>query len=169
VEEYLILDGYNVINSWPGLKLLMEESLETARDKLIDVMVEYGAFKGINIIIVFDAHLVKGNTGNRQKLKGVEIVFTKEYETADSYIERYIVELSKNNRVAVVTDDKIEQQMILGSGATRVPVREMIEMFGQIKNEINEKIEIDRIRKNTLSDTLGVSVLKRLEKLRRGH
>ncbi|HZK58001.1 MAG TPA: NYN domain-containing protein [Clostridia bacterium] len=169
MEEYLILDGYNVINSWPKLKSLMEESLETARDGLIDVMVEYGAFRDINVIIVFDGHLVKGNIGNKQKLKGVEIVFTKEYETADSYIERYIVELSKNNRVAVVTDDRIEQQMILGSGATRISVKEMAEMFDQIKNEINEKIETDRIQRNTLSDALGVSILKRLEKLRRGY
>jgi predicted RNA-binding protein with PIN domain len=168
LEEYLILDGYNVINSWPRLKSLMDESLETARDGLIDVMLEYGAFRGINVIILFDAHLVKGNIGNRQKLEGIEIVFTKEYETADSYIERYIIELSKENRVAVVTDDKVEQQMILGSGAIRIPVREMIGMFDQIKNEIGKEIETNRLRKNTLSDALDIPVLKRLEKLRRG-
>lgn len=169
MEEYLILDGYNVINSWPRLKSLMDESLEIARDGLIDVMLEYGAFRGINVIIVFDAHLVKGNTGNKQKLEGIEIVYTKEYETADSYIERYIVELSKKNRVAVVTDDKTEQQMVLGSGAIRIPVREMVAMFDQIKNEISEEIEMNRLRKNTLSDALDIPVLKRLEKLRRGH
>jgi predicted RNA-binding protein with PIN domain len=167
LEEYLILDGYNVINSWPRLKSLMDESLETARDGLIDVMLEYGAFRGIRVIIVFDAHLVKGNIGNKQKLEGIEIVFTKEYETADSYIERYIIELSKENRVAVVTDDKTEQQMVLGGGATRIPVREMIGMFDQIKNEISEEIEINRLRKNTLSDALDIPVLERLEKLRR--
>ncbi len=167
MEEYLILDGYNVINSWPRLKSLMDESLEIARDGLIDVMLEYGAFRGINVIIVFDAHLVKGNTGNKQKLEGIEIVFTKEYETADSYIERYTVELSKGNRVAVVTDDKAEQQMVLGSGAIRIPVREMVEMFDKTKNEISEEIEMNRLRKNTLSDALDSPVLKRLEKLRR--
>ncbi len=167
MEEYLILDGYNVINSWPMLKSLMDESLETARDGLIDVMLEYGAFRGVNVIIVFDAHLVKGNIGNKQKFEGIEIVFTKEYETADSYIERYIIELSKENRVAVVTDDKTEQQMVLGGGAIRIPVREMIGMFDQIKNEISEEIEINRLRKNTLSDALDIPILKRLEKLRR--
>lgn len=169
MKEYLILDGYNVINFWPELKLLMDESLETARDRLIDLMVEYGAFRGINIIVVFDAHLVKGNVENKQRLKGVEIVFTKECETADSYIERYIIELSKTNKVAVVTNDKIEQQMVLGSGAIRIPVRELIAMFDQIKNEISEEIETNRVRKNILSDVIDIPILKRLEKLRRGH
>lgn len=169
MKEYLVLDGYNVINCWPELKFLMDESLEIARDALIDIMIEYGAFKGVNIIIVFDAYLVKGNTANKEKIKGVEVVFTKEMETADSYIERLIVELSKENKVAVVTDDRIEQQMILGSGATRVSVKEMSEMFGRIKNEINEEIEINNIQRNTLGDAIDITILMRLEKLRRGH
>ena len=132
-EEYLVLDGYNVINSWPGFKFLINESLEAARDKLIDAMAEYKAFRGINIIIVFDAHLVKGNTEINEKIKGVEVVFTKEYETADCYIERLTIELSKRSKVAVVTNDKVEQQIVLGNGAIRIPVREMVEMFSQMK------------------------------------
>lgn len=169
MEEYLILDGYNVINSWPELKLLMEESLEIARDELIDLMAEYRAFKDINVIIVFDAYLVKGNMGSKETIKGVEVVFTEELRTADCYIERLIIELSKENRVAVVTDDRTEQQMILGGGATRISVREMAAMFDQIKNEINEEIEVNKAQKNTLSDAIDVFVLKRLEKMRRGH
>lgn len=168
MEEYLILDGYNVINSWPKLKDLMDESLEIARSTLIDTMVEYGVFRDINIIIVFDAHLVKGNAGNIQKLKGLEVVFTKEYETADCYIERCINELCKKGRVVVVTNDRVEQQMVLGSGAIRMPVREMIESLHKTKADINKKIETNKMRKNPLSDLIDSSMLERLEKLRRG-
>lgn len=166
----MILDGYNVINSWPELKFLMDESLDTARNALINIMAEYKAFKGINVIIVFDAYLVKENIRNREKSDKLEvkIVFTKEKETADSYIERLIIELSEKNMVAVVTNDKVEQQMVLGSGAIRVPVREMVEDFKQAKYDIDKKIEIKKIQKNTLSDLIDSSILEKLERLRRG-
>lgn len=166
-KEYLILDGYNVINFWPKLKFLMDESLETARNGLINIMAEYRAFKGINVIIVFDAYLVKGSVRKSEKLKGVEIVFTKEGETADSYIERLIVELSKRNRVAVVTNDWAEQQMVLGGGATRIPVREMILEFDHIKNKISKRIEIKKVQKNELRDMVDSSILEKLEKFGR--
>ena len=103
MKEYLILDGYNVINSWPELERLMSQSLEVARTELIGRMAEYRAYRGINVIIVFDAYLVKGSNRSNEKLQGVEIVFTKEKETADAYIERLITQLSSNrNRVSVV-------------------------------------------------------------------
>lgn len=168
LKEYLILDGYNVINLWPELKFLMDESLETARNGLIELMAEYKAFRGIDIIIVFDAHLVKGNIGAGEKVKGVDVVYTKECETADCYIERLTIELSKKGKVAVVTNDRVEQQMILGSGAIRIPVREMISMFDQAKSEINREIRPGGIQKNTLGDVIDNSVLKRLEKFRSG-
>lgn len=170
MNEYLILDGYNVINSWPELKQLMDESLEVARGGLVEIMAEYSAFKGIKSIIVFDAYLVKGSMRNSQKLKGVDVVFTKEKETADSYIERLIFELSgnKRNRVSVVTNDWNEQQIVLGGGATRISVREMVLEFDQIKNKITKKIEAPKRQKETLSDRIDPSTLEKLEKLRRG-
>ncbi len=168
MDDYLILDGYNVINSWPKLQSLMEESLDTARNKLINKMTEYGAFMGIKVIIVFDAHQVKGTTLNKEKRQGVEIVFTREHETADCYIEKLIGDLSKNNNVAVVTNDRIEQYMILGSGATRIPVRELIDSLGKIKTEINRKLEAEKSKKNTLSDFMDPSMLEVFEKFRRG-
>lgn len=169
MNEYLILDGYNVINSWPELKVLMNESLEVARGELVELMAEYRAFKGITVIVVFDAYLVKGSIRKSEKLKGVEVVFTKEKETADSYIERLIVELSSNrrNRVSVVTNDWTEQQMVLGGGGTRIPVREMILEFNQIKNKINKRIETPKKQNNTLSDRIDRSILEKLEKFRR--
>jgi predicted RNA-binding protein with PIN domain len=169
LNEYLILDGYNVINSWPELKLLMNGSLEVARGELVGMMAEYRAFKDINVIIVFDAYLVKGSTRNIEKLKGVEVIFTKEKETADAYIERLIIELSNNrkNRVSVVTNDWTEQQMVLGGGATRISVREMVLEFNVIKNKINKKIEAPKRQKETLSDRIDKSILEKLEKFRR--
>lgn len=169
MKEYLILDGYNVINSWPELKKIMDQGLEVARTELVGMMAEYRAFKGINVIIVFDAYLVKGSTRNKEKLKGIEVVFTKEKETADSYIERLIVELlsNKKNRVSVVTNDWTEQQMVLGGGATRISVREMILEFNRIKNKINKKIEIPKKQNSTLSDRIDQSILEKLEKFRR--
>lgn len=169
MREYLILDGYNIINAWPELKLLMDESLEVARDGLVEKMAEYAAFKGTNVIIVFDAYLVKRNMGNNEKLKGLDIVFTKEKETADSYIERTIIDLSKNKRntVAVVTNDWVEQQMVLGGGAIRVPVREMILEFEQIKNKIDKKIRAPKIHKETLFDRIDKTTLEKLKKFRR--
>jgi len=168
LKEYLILDGYNVINSWPELERLMSQSLEVARTDLIGKMAEYRAYKGINVIIVFDAYLVKGSNRSNEKLQGVEIVFTKEKETADAYIERLITQLSSNrNRVSVVTNDWVEQQMVLGGGATRVSVREMVLEFDQIKNKIHKKIESTKKQKETLSDRIDPAILEKLEKIRR--
>lgn len=169
MNEYLILDGYNVINSWPELKLLMDGSLEVAREELVEKMAEYKAFKGINVIVVFDAYMVKGSIQKKDKLKGINIVFTKEKETADAYIERLIVDLTKNrfNRVSVVTNDWTEQQMVLGGGATRISVRELILEFSSIKNKINKKIEAPQKQKDTLSDRIDKTILEKLEKFRR--
>lgn len=168
MKQYLVLDGYNVINAWPKLKILMDESLEVARNELIENMAEYAAFRGIDVIIVFDAYLVKGNIGNNEKLKGVDIVFTKEKETADSYIERTIVNLSKDRRnmVSVVTNDWVEQQMVLGGGATRVSVREMVLEFDQIKNKIDKKIKTPKVQKDTLFDRVDKKTLEKLKKFR---
>ncbi len=86
-KEYLFVDGYNIINSWERLKDLSKMSLEVARNELVEIMAEYQHYSGIKITVVFDAHLVKGNSGKRYGVKGVEVVYTKESETADQYIE----------------------------------------------------------------------------------
>lgn len=168
LKEYLILDGYNVINSWPRLNILMNQSLENARDELINIMAEYSAFKGIDVIIVFDAYLVKARIGGKNKFDKVEVVFTKEKETADSYIEKLVAKLCEKNRVTVVTNDWAEQQMVLGSGGIRLTVRELILEFEQIKSKINKKIEMPKGQKNTLTDMMDKSTLEKLERFRRG-
>ena len=166
-KEYLILDGYNVINSWPKLKKLMEGNLEESRKELIEMMAEYQAFKGVKVIVVFDAYLVKGSMESKEDIKNVEVVFTKERETADSYIEKFITGVSKRDRVVVATNDWAEQQMILGGGATRISVRELIIEFDRIKNKITKKTETLDQEKNMLSNRIDGSILEKLEKFRR--
>lgn len=167
MKEYLIIDGYNVINAWPELRQISTKDLDSARNKLIDMMAEYQTFKGINIIIVFDAYMVKKSREKNQKLMGVEIVFTKEKESADGYIERRIMDLTKRSRVVVATNDRLEQQIVLGGGATRVSVRELILDYQQAKTNIRKKTN-DKIHvKDELSSRIDLEILEKLEKFRR--
>ncbi|AKL97071.1 putative RNA-binding protein [Clostridium aceticum] len=167
MKEYLIIDGYNVINAWSELKALAEESLEEARIELVERMAEYQSYKGINIIVVFDAHMVKGTMEKNDAIKGIKVVFTKEKETADSYIEKFIVQLSKRHRAAVVTNDWAEQQVVLGGGATRTSVRELIIDYGTIKQNIQRKTEVLKQEKDSLSNRIDPLILEKLEKFRR--
>ncbi len=124
-KEYLFVDGYNVLYSWEVFREDLEEHFEEARDKLIDIMIEYKHYTKIHVVIVFDGHLVKGGSGCEMTKDGVEIVFTKERETADNYIERRLDELGGNKRIRVATSDWLEQQIVLGRGGTRVSAREL--------------------------------------------
>lgn len=147
-KEYLFVDGYNIINSWDILKDLSLEQLEEARDKLIEIMVEYQHYSGIEIIIVFDAHLVKGNSGTEEEHMGLKVIYTKENETADHYIEKSLHEIGKVKRVRVATSDWMEQQIILGRGGTRISARELeMEVFNQ-----NKIIRRKRVTENQKND-----------------
>ena len=126
-EEYLIIDGYNLIFAWDKLKRLAEAELAHARDTLIHIMCNYRGFKKCNLILVFDAYKRRDNEGSEESIGGITVVYTKERQTADAYIERSTYTLSEKNTVRVVTSDYEEQLIILGNGATRVPAREFIE------------------------------------------
>ncbi|SET73209.1 hypothetical protein SAMN05660297_03315 [Natronincola peptidivorans] len=167
MKEYLVIDGYNVINGWPELKKAAEENLEEARILLVEMMAEYQSYKGLRVIVVFDAHLVKASMEKRDTIKGVEVVYTKEKETADSFIEKFILHLPKRDRASVVTNDWTEQQMIMGSGAARMPVRELIIDYDKIKKNIRRKTEVLQQQKDFLSNRIDPLVLEKLEKLRR--
>ncbi len=119
--EYLLVDGYNIIFAWDELKKAASESLDSARELLIHRLCNYQGFSGYEIILVFDAYKVKKNPGSVEKHRNISVVYTKEAETADTYIERVSHELSKKHRVRVATSDGPEQMIILGSGALRVP------------------------------------------------
>ena len=129
--EYLLVDGYNVIFAWEHLKELTERSLDGARQVLINILCNYQGYSKCNLILVFDAYRVKGQYREVETVNGISIVYTKEAETADMYIEKVSHKLAKNNRVRVVTSDALEQMIILGNGALRVPSLAFLEEVRQ--------------------------------------
>lgn len=164
-KEYLFVDGYNIINSWDFFKEYRAEKLEEARTKLIDILIEYQAYTNIKVILVFDAHLVKGNAGAEVDCSGLKVVYTQELETADHYIERQLNEIGRLKRVRVATSDGLEQQIILGRGGTRLSARELeMEVFGN-KKFISKK-QVDENEKNNIHfGKLDDSVLEKLKNI----
>lgn len=166
-KEYLIVDGYNIINAWDELKSLGKEDLEGAREKLIDDIIEYCVYTGAKSIIVFDAYQVKNSKEKIEERKNATIVFTKEHQTADSYIEKFIGKLSKYDMVKVATNDYAEQQIILGKGATRISARELKLDIMSIKSKIKSKTNSTNIQRNALESFLDEETLSKLENIRR--
>lgn len=140
-EEYLLIDGYNIIYSWEDLEKIAKESLEDARLLLTDRICSYQAMRRCNVILVFDAYKVKGNKGEIEQVHGINVVYTKEAETADSYIEKTSKKLSKNYRVRVATSDGIEQLIIFGNGAERVTPSELLAEVSKTEEEIRAFIK----------------------------
>ena len=118
------MDGYNVIFSWPNLTDTAKESLEEARRELLDILCDYQGLKQNSVTVVFDAHRARGGLGSKQWYGNIRVVFTKESETADNYIERAAGAMARHGGVRVVTSDYTEQIVILGKGASRVSTRE---------------------------------------------
>ena len=125
--EYLLVDGYNIIFAWDELKELAKISLEEARDRLIEILRNYQGYKQSPVILVFDAYKVRGGVGSVERHGEVSVVYTKEAETADMYIERVTRDLSRHHRVRVATSDGLEQIIILGGGALRVSASEFFQ------------------------------------------
>ncbi len=168
-DEYLLVDGYNIIFAWNSLKKIADISLEDARDKLIDILGDYQGYKKTNLIIVFDAYLVKGGTERIYKYNDIYVVFTKEAETADNYIERTATSLKGKHKVTVATSDRLEQIIIMSRGAIRISARELEEDVRLAKKHIREKIEeIKPIKNNMLIDNLDSETAAWLEKMRHG-
>lgn len=141
-EEYLLVDGYNIIFAWDELAAEAKKSLDLARNSLIHRLCNYQGFSGINIILVFDAYKVKKNPGTVESYRNIDVVYTKEAETADAYIERVSHELSKKHRVRVATSDGPEQLIILGNGALRVPAAAFHKEVSEAEKAIRSMIEI---------------------------
>ena len=129
--EYLLVDGYNVIFSWDNLKKLADSSIDGARNALINILCNYQGYKRCEVIVVFDAYKVNGNHREIEKVNNITVVYTKEAETADMYIEKASLDLAKKHKVRVVTSDALEQVIILGNGALRVSSREF---QGEVKS-----------------------------------
>ena len=137
----MIVDGYNIIFAWDELKKIAASDLDSARAELIKIMSNYQGVSGYEIIVVFDAYRVKGKRRDTEKHFNISIVYTKEAETADSYIERVTHELSKKHRVRVATSDGIEQMIILGNGAMRMSTNELKERISEVNKEIRKFIQ----------------------------
>ncbi len=134
--EYLLVDGYNIIFAWEELKAIAQESLDAARKALCDLLCNYQGCRGCEVIAVFDAYKVKGGQGSVEKYHNIHVVYTKEAETADAYIERTTYELGKRHRVRVATSDGPEQLIILGHGALRLSATAFREEVEQVQGQI---------------------------------
>lgn len=139
--EYLLIDGYNIIYAWDELRILSEQRLDLARNKLIDRICNYQGFRGCEVILVFDAYKVPHNNGETEEIGGITVVYTKEAETADTYIERVSHELSKNHRVRVATSDLQEQLIILGNGAVRLSAAGLRAEVNEVERQIREYLD----------------------------
>ena len=135
-SEYVLVDGYNIIFAWEDLRALARDSLEAARTRLIERLRNYQGWRQCPVIVVFDAYKVKGNPGSVEHLGGVSVVYTKEAETADMYIEKAAYDLSREHRVRVATSDGLEQVIILGGGALRLPASAFEEEVKEVENAI---------------------------------
>lgn len=125
METNLFVDGYNIIGAWQEMAKLRDVDLESARRKLIDEMIEYQAVSHYRIVLVFDGHLVKNNKGSKEVYGNIEVIYTKEGETADTMIERLVAHLPRYHRTYVATSDRLEQEFILTKGALRISAREL--------------------------------------------
>jgi small GTP-binding protein len=139
-KEYLLVDGYNIIFAWEDLKALAEVNLDSARDRLMDLMCNYQGYTGCELILVFDAYKVKQNPGSIEKFNNIYVVYTKEAETADMYIEKTTHQLGRKYKVTVATSDGLEQLIIMGQGALRLSARNFREEVDRVNNSIREKI-----------------------------
>ncbi|WP_010295379.1 NYN domain-containing protein [Clostridium senegalense] len=164
----VFVDGYNVINSWPELKEMKEYSYESAREKLLDIMRNYSAFCGYKIEVVFDAHMVKGAYEKKEKHDKVSVVFTKEGETADGYIEKKVNLIGRKFEVYVVTSDSLEQQVTFQRGASRMSSLEFYHEVMKVERKIGKKCEkVYSQKRNLFEDMIDEDIAKILEKMRR--
>ena len=144
-KSYLLIDGYNMIFAWESLKKIAQDSLEDARRELIERLSVYKVFKEDEIILVFDAYKVKGNRGEEERINGITIVYTKEAQTADAYIEKTAKELTKNYQVTVATSDALEQLIIFGSGAFRMTARHLEEDVIKVEQSVRKMVELHNL------------------------
>lgn len=168
-KEVLFIDGYNIIHSWDELKLQSEISLESARSKLVDIISNYQGFTNVEAVVVFDGYNVKGNKESKLKSGNVYVVYTKEGQTADNYIEKSIRSIPLDTKIRVATSDYLEQIMILGKGATRISARELHDEIFETENKIRKNyIEKRPPKKNMLADNLDEKTRIWLENMRLG-
>ena len=139
--EYLLVDGYNIIYAWEDLKEIARDNLDAARSRLIHMLCNYQGVRRCEVILVFDAYKVKGNPGTVERFHNINVVYTKEAETADMYIEKVTHQIGKKHRVRVATSDGLEQLIIFGQGALRVSAKSFREEVDLVEKEIREFLD----------------------------
>ena len=168
-KEYLLVDGYNIIFAWEDLKELAAVNIDGARERLMDILCNYQGFKKSTLILVFDAYKVKGNPGIVETYHNIHVVYTKEAETADQYIEKTVHEIGRKYRVTVATSDQLEQVIILGQGGQRMSARELLEDVIEVSHQIRETArQKSSSEKNYLFDHLDEETATRMERIRLG-
>ncbi len=160
LDEYLLVDGYNIVFAWEELKSLAAYSLDMARDRLIDLMCDFNGVRQLHLILVFDAYRVPGGRGAVERRGNVDIVYTKEAETADAYIEKAAYQLKGHRRVRVATSDGMEQLIILASGALRISAREFRAEVEQTEGELRSFLERHALKApgNPVSEALRAAM-----------
>lgn len=167
-KEYLLVDGYNIIFSWEDLKKLAEKNIDAARDRLMDQMCDYQGYKKCTLIVVFDAYKVKGGQERVMQYHNIYVVYTREAETADQYIEKTVHEIGKKHRVTVATSDALEQMIILGGGAVRLSAKGLLEEVQRSSKEVKEEF-LDKTSpsgKNYLLDGISPEIAKKLKQIK---
>lgn len=168
-KDYLLVDGYNIIFAWKDLKEIADTNLEAARIKLADILCNYQGFKKNEVILVFDGYKTKGNVGSVIHYNNIDIVYTKEAETADQFIEAVSQQMARDYRIRVATSDGLEQMIILARGATRITAKELKREIKDAEKEIKALYETKASgSKNLLLDNLPPEMAAMIQKMRLG-
>lgn len=163
----LVVDGYNIINSWPELESLRLENMEIARLKLAEMLEEYAALQQQKVVLVFDAYRVKKGVPFAGSFRGVEVVFTREGQTADVFIERLVVLMAEEGYdVEVASSDYLEQRLVLWKGGRRVTSRELRQRIERARREA-KKFSLQRTSRNALDERLSKGIKNSLDRWRR--
>ncbi len=171
-REHFIVDGYNVVNSWPEL-IALRDNLGYARDRLVHILAEYGAYEDYEITIVFDALFTESERSYEKINERLQIIYTEEGETADSCIEKLAYDLVRQDKVVhVVTSDGAEQSLILGAGAYRMPSPDLRKAVEKTKRLIREKYTAEHVlplRRSELGNRIDTETAAKLDKIRKNN
>lgn len=169
ITEYLLVDGYNIIFAWDELKELADDDIGAARTKLMDILCNYQGFTKCRLILVFDAYRVEGHPGEVLKYHNIYVVYTKEAETADQYIEKTVREIGRKYHVTVATSDRLEQVIILGEGARRLSASDLKEEIAYVEGQIRNTYQEKKMSGRTyLFDSLDDELAEYMEDVRLG-
>lgn len=169
VDEYLLVDGYNILHAWEEMRELMKVTIDGARNSLLDILCNYQGYKRCRLIVVFDAYKVSGGVGSAQDYHNIHVVYTREAETADQYIEKFAHEMGRKYRVTVATSDGLEQMIIRGQGCILMSANDLKEDIMRVGQRIEEERgNLPKPGKNYLFANVEKELAEYLEAVRLG-